>query len=794
MVIAARRYRVSGRSPWLFGLALGVASQTAQVVLIREQLACSLGSELAIAAVAGVWMLAAAAGSGLAALALASPALGAGGDPARLAAVRTALALGTLVLVPLGTVAARLVPRWLGLPAGEVLSTGGVLAAAAVVAAVPAAAFGALFPLALGGPLGTPGNEAADESAGARSLYAAESFGAAVAGIALSRFLLGWISPGSLAAATTGGLVLVAMRGGGWRLRAVAASLVVIGCFVGMERRAEQWATQLAWEPAGGRQLEVVAIEDSPRGRLTVVRDADQTSFYRLGHLLFSFPDHGEMAPYVDAALLEHRAPASVLLIGGELTGHLAALVRHPVQRIVVIEDDDAPRALARTMTGGEHAALLTDPRVTVVVADPRRYVQRTGARFDAALVVAGEPLTLVANRLLTVEFAGELWRVLNDDGVLAVGPLLGEAGRGTPLLVERNVLLMRTLRARFGAVWATSGPGLVLLAGKRGDGGGLDLAELLERAAARGLDPVDLAMVADSWGVQKVMTELATGLPFDPLGATSGEAVSGSARRTGGELNRDSHPRACAATLAVWAAELGDPAGWIAGAAAELPSSAWLAPVLMLAAASALRQWRGGGDRGGILAAFSLGWWGAALEWLVLAFVQTQHGVLYQWIGGFLGVFMGGLGAGAWLGWRWGPGALPAVLAAAAIWTALGQGLFGAAAGGQWGAASGLDCLELGASFVAIAGCGVLVGAGVPAAIAAASSRPWRGGRRRAGWVYGADLAGGVAGMAVTALVLFPNRGASAAASVAAGVVLVAAARLLLPAGIGSARAGKRR
>jgi len=140
---------------------------------------------------------------------------------------------------------------------------------------------------------------------------------------------------------------------------------------------------------------------------------------YASGQYAGSFPDpYGAESLGNLLALLAPR-PRSVLLVGGVERGLVPVLLRHPVEELVVVEPDQAAFAfLLERLPEGDRAAF-RDPRVLVVHDDPRRFVRRgrLGEQFDLALLLGGEPATLLRARLATVEFLSTLTARLRPEG-----------------------------------------------------------------------------------------------------------------------------------------------------------------------------------------------------------------------------------------------------------------------------------------------------------------------------------------------------------------------------------------
>ncbi len=119
-------------------------------------------------------------------------------------------------------------------------------------------------------------------------------------------------------------------------------------------------------------------------------------------------------------ALATHPQPRHVLIIGGGDGGLLEEVLKHPVERVTMVEIDEAVMRASRrylpTICGGA----FEDPRTVVIVGDGIAYVRETADRFDVVLVDSTDPEG-PAIGLFGEEFYADVARRLTPAGVLAV-------------------------------------------------------------------------------------------------------------------------------------------------------------------------------------------------------------------------------------------------------------------------------------------------------------------------------------------------------------------------------------
>jgi len=95
----------------------------------------------------------------------------------------------------------------------------------------------------------------------------------------------------------------------------------------------------------------------------------------------------------VHPAMLAHGAARRVLIVGGGDGGALEEVLKHPVERVVMVEIDREVVALARAHLGAICGAAFEDPRLDLVIGDGLAYVAGEGERFDVILVDSTDPV-----------------------------------------------------------------------------------------------------------------------------------------------------------------------------------------------------------------------------------------------------------------------------------------------------------------------------------------------------------------------------------------------------------------
>ena len=149
-------------------------------------------------------------------------------------------------------------------------------------------------------------------------------------------------------------------------------------------------------------------LDTEPCGRMLVLDDVTQTC--ELDEFIYN-----EMLVHVP--LLAHGSCKRVLIVGGGDGGALREVLRHPVERVVVVEIDGAVVAHCRRHLPGLGGAAFDDDRAEIVYDDGAKYVRETDEKFDAAIVDSPDPIG-PARALFSVRFYRDVNRVLSPRGV----------------------------------------------------------------------------------------------------------------------------------------------------------------------------------------------------------------------------------------------------------------------------------------------------------------------------------------------------------------------------------------
>ena len=693
---------------------LGVSTVVAQALLLREAMAAMGGSEMAWGTVMALWLVGMALGSRS----------GAAFGSERLAVV---LPVVVLAAAGFGVVLLRAAPALIGVASGETLTTASAVWLW-VAAVVPTALSGGLaFPI-LAGALGPSGGGTA---------YAIEATGALAGGTVLSVTLMGFGTTVALCLALA--LVTAATV---WRRSRVIAFVVIVGGVLAAPIAADSLA-RAAWSWSG-HPGELLAWYETRLQRLEV-SEGRPTTVFADGRLVASYPDPYETLPRAHLTMLLHPNPSRVFAVGCVADGSVEAMARHPVEQMVVVEEDPVLLRHLPDWYGAEVATALKMPQVLPVISDPLRALSGSGP-WDLVILRDGDPTSLRRNRTRTLEFLRSCRDHMNPDGILVMRVAVADTylGGGGGRLVAT---LATTLREVFPRLAALPGEEILLIAGGPEADLELDSDRLGERLRDRGLEnseliPEMIPLFVDPERARSLSERLGDEAGINTIGRPravmlaaglhEARAKPALLRLILGLERRSAWPLAVALGIAIFYL--------LAGSFSPHP------PVFTTAAAVGFG---------------SMGWW-----LLLIATWQATRGSVYSEIGALTAIFMAGLAGGAGIACRWSRPArrLPLVLAGGATLSLL--------------IAGGIAIFSPLAAVPAmlIAG-GMLTGAAFPGLTALSG----RDSRRGAGIAFAADEVGAATGALVVGIIAIPWAGFTATACGLAALHIAAIPAVLM-------------
>lgn len=626
----------SSRSGVEIGAAIALVGFTAvvgQIVLIRELIVVFNGNEMSLGIMLCTWLLWTAGGSGLASWLTFMEA------NTRLALAILELLIG--ISLPLTVWVVRSSKAFFVTVPGELLGPVPMLLASLVCLSVFCFLSGCLFVVAAR----AYGKERGLSSfAASSSAYLFEAAGSALGGILGTLLLLRFLDSFQIAAAVT--VVNLCMAGvllAGTAPKQVFSVAVLGLCgaaflFLYAVPSLTRSSQAHLW-----RGFHLLESRDSIYGKLSVVETGNIRSIYDNGLILANVPDEAAAEESVHYALLEHRAPKKVLLIGGGVNGSITQILKHPtIKAVDYVELDPMLIDMARQFFAAQSASWVTDSRVHTHFGDARLYLRTTHDTFDIIILSLPNPQTAQLNRFYTVEFFRSARDHLRTGGLLAV-QLRGSEDYISPDLADFLRCIHHTLREIFTNVVTIPGETLHFFAALQPDVLTDNTQTLIARLQSRELQ------------TQYVREYF---IPFRMMPDRLTQIQQVLQARPDTPTNRDFEPIAYYFDVLLWSGQFkGSYNNWFRTAAGFrfAPVIGWLLAVLLavavpFACAPAQEQ---RSRAAAVCCIAATGFTLMALQIFLLLAFQSVYGYVYHQLATLIGMFMAGIALGSWLAIR---------------------------------------------------------------------------------------------------------------------------------------------
>lgn len=376
---------------------------------------------------------------------------------------------------------------------------------------------------------------------------------------------------------------------------------------------AGAWIAVVAWtvvaDPAAVLERlhypgqDVIEMKDSPYGRLVATRLNGQVTIFENGRPHAQLDDVVTREEMVHYAMLVKSDASRVLMISGGMSGALQELLKYPHATADYVETDPSFTAMAE-----KYGGLTANSRIRIIHRDPKRFVMNCKEKYDVILLNAPDPESGLSNRLFTVTFFRELKKCLKEEGLLSVS-IQGGSNYLSKESLRLHAVINNSLKKEFKQVGLVPGQRHFFLASDK-----LPMKMFGEAYQDAGIE--------NSYVNPSYINEL-------QLGQRSQEIM----RRLAGEkgLNTDVRPIGYWLVVQQWLGQSG--------------VNQYLVPIVLLLSLLAFFVLLKPLDLG----LFTAGLTAGATELILLLWLQSVFGYVYQVAGLVFAVFMAGLALGAW-------------------------------------------------------------------------------------------------------------------------------------------------
>lgn len=183
---------------------------------------------------------------------------------------------------------------------------------------------------------------------------------------------------------------------------------------VGTPHETHQFAVEAVLFAGRTKFQNVSILETFEYGKMLIIDDRTQSA---------EEDEYIYHESLVHPALLAHPAPRSVLIIGGGEGATAREVFRHPsIESVVMVDIDQELVEQCVKLLPEWHKGAFEDPRLSLVFADGKDFVNTTNRRFDVVIIDVCDVLEDgPALALYTQRFYHTVSQRLNSNGILVV-------------------------------------------------------------------------------------------------------------------------------------------------------------------------------------------------------------------------------------------------------------------------------------------------------------------------------------------------------------------------------------
>jgi spermidine synthase len=349
-------------------------------------------------------------------------------------------------------------------------------------------------------------------------------------------------------------------------------------------------------------EQEILQVDDTPYGKLTVTGRHGQVNFYLNSQPLGGRDDIIGREEKVHYSMCLHKDPDTVLMLSGGLDGSVNEVLKYSPSSITYVEPDPWALEAARKFTGLEWPE-----NVGIHTGDPVNYLRHSKKTYDVILANLPAPSTVGNNRFYTRSFYARAADAMDEDGIFcAVLPPSGNYLNEE--LVQLYSGIYNTLKGAFRHIRIIPGSNTYFIASQ------LEMkGKIAEEITNKGIptEYVNRHYIDDAL-LQRRSEQIRSAID---------ESVP---------VNTDFRPLAAFQSIMEWLSLQGIQAWVIA-----------LVPlVFMLVILLRMPRYS--------LGLFTSGFTSAAAEFLMIILFQVMFGFVYQMAGFIIMIFMGGLALGS--------------------------------------------------------------------------------------------------------------------------------------------------
>ncbi len=155
---------------------------------------------------------------------------------------------------------------------------------------------------------------------------------------------------------------------------------------------------------------EIDIVESPDLGKCLIIDGAIQSS---------TFDEYIYHESLVHPAMLTAKDPKSILIIGGGEGATIREVLKHDVNRVIVIDIDEELVEACKKHLVEMHQGSFNDDRVKIIFTDGMRFINDSKERYDVIILDLTDPTEGTSQQLYTKEFYSLIRDRLEDGGCM---------------------------------------------------------------------------------------------------------------------------------------------------------------------------------------------------------------------------------------------------------------------------------------------------------------------------------------------------------------------------------------
>lgn len=483
-------------------------------------------------------------------------------------------------------------------------------------------------------------------------VYIIESFGSMAAGALLSYLLLSKVRNfkimmvwSMLIAFISAALYLISGNKETRIPRIRSAICGAVACILaaiyiaGIDVKVDDMTVLIRWKGTVGN-VELIKSVDTKYQNLALGRSGNIYLLYSNGHYAGSFPD--VYAGAMEAHLIMGQKPdaGNMLILGFGAENAISEILKYPFVKIDYVMLDPEYLNLVQYYFPEQLSKIYKDPRISVILQDGRFFVNRCTKKYDIVIVKQPDPTNANINRFYTVQFYARLKDLMNENGIV-VAYSSSAINYFSEETFDYTGSLYATLKSVFPAILATPGEKTMFIASRSFSDITLKYEVLAGRYEKAGI----ISPHFSKYHFQYLL---------EPEKVMFVNAMLENYKES--RINSDEQPSAFFLNLIVWEKFSSRQFSRFLSSMKNLPMRYILAfPVLLFIVRILLQKLLKASEIRArfdvLLSIFAVGFAGISLDLLILFYVQSMYGYVYQMISLLIALFMAGLVLGSLMG-----------------------------------------------------------------------------------------------------------------------------------------------